>query len=152
LVAVTVVLAFATAWWSQNRRSGDPGNLERARIESEALKSDLVRLGNAKGKPVITKCAIHKRVYTLVQQKDYARPLQEMSFVGLAARGLPQARAEFFLDPWNSPYWIRDRCDDKTGRRVVFVYSFGPNRSRDSSRWEILGDDIGQYVPIEPSP
>jgi len=151
LVTVVVVLAFTTAWWSQNRQSGDPANLELAGVESEALKNDLVRLGNAEGEPVITNCGMHKRVYTLVQEKEYAQPLQEMSFADLAERGLPEARAEFFLDPWNSPYWIRDRCDENTERRVVFVYSFGPNRSRDSSRWEILGDDIGQYA-IKPSP
>ena len=152
LIAVVVVLTFTTAWWSQNRQSGDPANLELAKIESEALGDDLETLGEAKGKLVITKCGIHKRVYTLVQKKDYARPLPNMSFVGLAERGLPEARAEFFLDPWNSPYWIRDRCDKKTGRRVVFVYSFGPNRMRDSSHWEILGDDIGHYVVREPNP
>ena len=152
LIAIVVALAFITAWWSQNRQSGDPANLELARIESEALKRDLEDLGKAKGEPVITKCGIHKRVYTLVQDKDYAQPLQEMSFRELAQQGLPEARAEFFLDPWNSPYWIRDRCDKSEGRRVVFVYSFGPNRSRDSSRWEILGDDIGHYVVREPQP
>ena len=152
LIAVVVVLTFTTAWWSQNRQSGDPANLELAKIESEALGDDLETLGEAKGKLVITKCGIHKRVYTLVQKKDYARPLPNMSFVDLAERGLPEARAEFFLDPWNSPYWIRDRCDKKTGRRVVFVYSFGPNRMRDSSHWEILGDDIGHYVVREPNP
>ncbi len=58
---------------------------------------------------------------------------------------LPQERAEFFLDPWNSPYWIRDRCDRETNRRIMFIYSFGPNRRRDSSRTEILGDDIGSF-------
>jgi hypothetical protein len=152
LIALVVVLTFTTAWWSQNRQSGDPANLELAKIESEALGDDLETLGEAKGKLVITKCGIHKRVYTLVQKKDYARPLPDMSFVGLAERGLPEARAEFFLDPWNSPYWIRDRCDKKTGRRVVFVYSFGPNRIRDSNRWEIRGDDIGHYVVREPNP
>jgi hypothetical protein len=93
---------------------------------------------------------LHKRVYTFVEKKKYARPLTEGSFTRLVDRGLPEARAEFFLDPWNSPYWIRDRCDEDNGRRVVFVYSFGPNRSRDSSRWEILGDDIGKHALIEP--
>jgi hypothetical protein len=28
----------------------------------------------------------------------------------------------------------------------VFIYSFGPNRQRDSSEWEILGDDIGMRL------
>jgi hypothetical protein len=152
LVAIVAVLAFAATWWSQNRQSGDPANPALAGVETEALKSDLQALAQAKGEAAITKCGLHKRVYTLVQEKDYARSLQEMSFAGLADRGLPEARAEFFLDPWNSPYWVRDRCDESEGRRVVFVYSFGPNRSRDSSRWEILGDDTGQYVLVEPSP
>ena len=150
LVGLVVALAFSTAWWSQNRQSGDPANLALARAETEALKNDLSELAEARSKPSITKCGLHKRLYTVVQTKKRARPLTEGSFTGLVDRGLPEARAEFFLDPWNSPYWIRDRCDKGMGRRVVFVYSFGPNRSRDSSRWEILGDDIGEYVLVEP--
>jgi hypothetical protein len=152
LVTIVVALAFTTAWWSQNRQSGDPANLELAKAETRALKSDFETLARAMGKPAITKCGLHKRLYTLVQEKEYARSLQEMTFVGLAEQGLPEARAQFFLDPWSSPYWIRDRCDENRSRRVVFVYSFGPNRSRDSNRWEILGDDIGQYVLVEPRP
>jgi len=149
-VALVAGLSFSTAWWSQNRQSAEPTNLESARRETEALKNDLQALAAGAGKPAITKCGLHKRLYTLVEQKEYARPLQEMSFAALAKGDLTEARAEFFLDPWNLPYWIRDRCDRSAGRRVVFVYSFGPNRSRDSSRWEILGDDIGQYVLVEP--
>ena len=150
LVTLVAALAFSTAWWSQNRQSGDPANLELTRTEVEALKNDLVELADARGTTSITKCGFHKRVYTFVEKKKRARPLTEGSFTGLVNRGLPEARAEFFLDPWNSPYWIRDRCDKDEGRRVVFVYSFGPNRSRDSSRWEILGDDIGEHVLVEP--
>jgi hypothetical protein len=152
VIAIVVALAFTTAWWSQNRRGRDPANLEAAEVESQALGNDLEALGKAKGKQVITKCGTHKRVYSLVQQKRYAQPLRDMSFTRLSQHGLPEARAEFFLDPWNSPYWIRDRCEKEKGRRVVFVYSFGPNRSRDSSRWEILGDDIGHYVVRETGP
>ena len=150
LLGLTVVLGLSTAWLSQNRQSSDPVNLTLTRAETEALKNDLIELAEARGKPAISKCGLHKRVYTFVETKKYARPLARGSFTGLADRGLPEARAEFFLDPWNSPYWIRDRCDKENGRRVVFVYSFGPNRSRDSSRWEILGDDIGEYALVEP--
>ena len=150
LLGLTVVLGLSTAWLSQNRQSSDPANLTLTRAETEALKNDLIELAEARGKPAISKCGLHKRVYTFVATKKYARPLARGSFTGLADRGLPEARAEFFLDPWNSPYWIRDRCDKENGRRVVFVYSFGPNRSRDSSRWEILGDDIGEYALVEP--
>jgi len=150
LVALIVTLAISTAWWSQHRQSGDPANLELARAETEALKDDLAAAAEALGRPAITKCGAHKRLYTFVQQQRRARPLTEGSFRALVERGLPEKRAEFFLDPWSSPYWIRDRCHRDEGRRVVFVYSFGPNRSRDSSPWEIRGDDIGQVVLIEP--
>lgn len=146
LVVLVALLGWSTAWWSQNRQSADPEMLELALRESEALRNDLQALADAKDAKAITKCGIHKRIYTLVQAKKYARPLPDMSFAGRVAEGLPESRAEFFLDPWNSPYWVRDRCDKKTDRRVVFVYSFGPNRSRDSSRWEIRGDDIGHYA------
>jgi hypothetical protein len=76
------------------------------------------------------------------------RGLLEGSFSALQSQGLPSERAEFFLDPWNSPYWLRDRCDRASNQRIVFVYSFGPNRRRDSSRTEILGDDVGAYVHL----
>ena len=145
-VVLVALLGWSTAWWSQNRQSTDPQLLDLALVETEALRNDLQALADAKGKKAITKCGTHKRLYTLVQAKEYARPLPDMSFAARVSEGLPESRAEFFLDPWNSPYWVRDRCDKKSGRRVTFVYSFGPNRSRDSSRWEILGDDIGHYV------
>jgi hypothetical protein len=150
VLALIVALAFSTAWWSQNRQSGDPANLELAKAEAAALRDDLIQISEARNEPSITNCGLHKRLYTVVQTKKRAQPFVEGSFTGLVERGLPEARAEFFLDPWNSPYWIRDRCDKEKGRRVVFVYSFGPNRSRDSSRWEILGDDIGEYALVEP--
>ena len=150
LLALIVALALSTAWWSQNRQSGDPANVDLAKAEAAALKDDLIQIAEAQSKPSITNCGLHKRLYTVVQTKKRAQPLVESSFTGLVEHGLPEARAEFFLDPWNSPYWIRDRCDKEKGRRVVFVYSFGPNRSRDSSRWEILGDDIGEYALVEP--
>jgi len=149
-VALIVALAISTAWWSQHRQSGDPANLELARAETEALEADLAETAKALGRRAITKCGVHKRLYTFVQQQKQARPLTEGSFRALVERGLPEKRAEFFLDPWSSPYWIRDRCHRDEGRRVVFVYSFGPNRSRDSTPWEIRGDDIGQYVLVEP--
>jgi hypothetical protein len=28
----------------------------------------------------------------------------------------------------------------------VYVYSFGPNRRRDSDLWQIVDDDVGAYV------
>lgn len=150
LASLIAALAFSTTWWSEKRVSPDPVNLELANVEVTALERDLVDAAVARSISTITKCGLHKRLYTFVHGNERARRLREGSFAALAASTLPDARAEYFLDPWGSPYWIRDRCERNEGRRVVFVYSFGPNRSRDSSRWEILGDDIGRYVLVEP--
>jgi hypothetical protein len=145
-----VALAFSTAWWSQNRKADDHANVAFAEAETQALARDLIEAANARHKQTITGCGLHKRIYTFVEGNQVARPLGKGGFAALISRGLPSARAEFYLDPWNSPYWIRDRCDEKTGLRSVFVYSYGPNRIRDSSRWEILHDDVGAYVLVEP--
>jgi hypothetical protein len=79
-------------------------------------------------------------------QQDY---LLEGEFSRLVESSGNAARAEYLLDPWNSAYWIRHKC--RKGREVSFVYSFGPNRRRDSSDWEIGdedagGDDIGAHL------
>jgi hypothetical protein len=146
LPVLAVALGIATAAWSQNRQSWDPSYVERAEAETRALANDFATLAKKEERASITKCGLHKRLYTFAVEKHRARDLAEGTFAGLTAGGMPEERAEYFLDPWNYPYWIRDRCDDDTGRRSVFIYSFGPNRSRDSSRWEIRGDDVGVFV------
>ena len=134
---VAVGLGSATAAVSRSRSSADPENLKAAEIEIAALQRDF-----SSGR-VRTRCGIHKRVYTFKERYGQKYLLQG-EFAGLVARGLPAERADFLLDPWNSPYWIRHRCEQR--RRRVFVYSFGPNRRRDSTRWEILDDDVGAYI------
>ena len=146
LPGLAVLLGFATATWSQGRRSTDPEQLVNARAETDALADDFARLAAARDRDALTSCGYHKRVYTFFRDKSRADGLRSGAFSERTEQGMPEPRAEFFLDPWSSPYWVRDRCDEDTGRRSVFIYSFGPNRSRDSNRWEILGDDIGTYV------
>ena len=124
---------------SRTLRSASPGVVEATSGELEALKRDFL------GGKVKTRCNRHRRLYTFKEKYDQDY-LLEGEFAALTAQGLPEERAEFFLDPWNSPYWIRDRCDSDDDRRIVFLYSFGPNRRRESSRWEILGDDVGTIV------
>lgn len=146
LPALAIALGFSTAVWSQNRQSDDPTKLADAKAESEALVRDFTELAQRENRESITKCGLHKRIYTYVSGKRHAHALARGAFAKRTDRGMPDARAEYFLDPWNNPYWIRDRCDKKKKRRSVFIYSFGPNRSRDSSRWDILGDDVGAYL------
>lgn len=143
LVAATWVLAMilgtANAAISRSQLAADPEVLETARAELEALRRDF-----ASGR-VKTKCNRHKRIYSYVEKYDQDY-LFEGEFAALTSQGLPEERAEFFLDPWNYAYWIRDRCRNDGRTRVVFVYSFGPNQRRESTRWKILGDDIGAII------
>ncbi len=136
---LVIGVGVANGYLSRTARGAAPGVIESARGELEALKRDFL------GGEVKTRCNRHRRLYTFKEKYDQDA-LLEGEFARLTAQGLPDERAEFFLDPWNSPYWIRDRCDSDKKRRIVFVYSFGPNRRRESSRWEILGDDVGTVV------
>lgn len=136
---LVVAVGVANAAVSRFGRSARPETIATAEGELEALKRDFLS-GEVK-----TKCNRHRRLYTFMERYDQDAML-EGEFAALTAQGLPEERAEFFLDPWNSPYWIRDRCKSDDSRRVVFIYSFGPNRRRESSRYEILGDDVGIVV------
>lgn len=139
-------LGFATARGSEKRGTDDPGLIASAETETRALAADLLtHTSEGKAEPITT-CGLHKRLYTFVQTRKRGRLLADGEFAALVGEGLPEERARYYLDPWNTPYWVRDRCDERESRRVVFVYSFGPNRRRDSSRWELRGDDVGFYV------
>lgn len=138
-VVATVALGLASSWASRARRDAHPATLEAAQAELAALKRDF------ESGHVRTRCSLHKRLYTFMVQYDQPG-LLDGEFARLTQQGLPEERAEFLLDPWNSPYWLRDRCVRETRKRVVFVYSFGPDRRRDSTELEIRGDDVGVYI------
>jgi hypothetical protein len=132
-------LGAANAAASRLLVSRHPEAIAAARSEAEALKQDFLT------RQLPTKCGLHKRIYTYKEQyhQDY---LLAGAFSRLTDQGLPAARAEYFLDPWNSPYWVRALCSKDRSRVSVYVYSFGPNRRRDSERWLIVDDDVGAYV------
>lgn len=87
---------------------------------------------------------IHKRLYTFM--RDYQ---QTHLLYGTFAKRLRDAgeytRANYLLDPWNSPCWLRHKCVG--GRVAMFVYSFDPNRQRDSSLCNLspFGDSCTTY-------
>jgi hypothetical protein len=116
-----------------------PEQLEGARVELRALRNDLAQARSYKH------CGVHKRVYSYVEKYEQNH-LFEGEFAGLVENGLPVERARFFLDPWNSPYWFKHVCAGDGSRRAILVYSFGPNRRRDSTRWEIVEDDLAGWV------
>ena len=139
------LLGWANASVSSGQRSANPEVLATTRAEIEALRRDFQAMADANRGRLATKCGLHKRIYTYVEQygKD---ELLRGTFASLTAQGLPEDRAAFFIDPWNSPYWIRHRCTKNRKRIKVFVYSFGPNRRRDSDRWNIFEDDVGAMI------
>ena len=141
---IVAVLSLGTSFLSLNR-TADPQRLAATRLELAALERDLLQLMEERGGKLAKSCKIHKRLYTYVQKYD-VEELLELEFSRLSGQGVPRERVEFFLDPWNSPYWVRDRCTRDKKRRSTFVYSLGPNRRRDSSKWEIRGDDLGVYL------
>jgi hypothetical protein len=86
---------------------------------------------------------LHKRMFT-------AHEAHQVELAPLAA----EERARFFLDPWNQPYWLLFEKRGPDSGRVV-VYSFGPNRRRDSRLKPLgdgddalRGDDVGVAFPI----
>ncbi len=144
--ALVAGLALATVAMARYGRAHDPHVLKLAEVEIDALRRDFIAMEQRSDEPFPDKKNLHKRIYSYESKygNDY---LFEGEFSGLVSRGLPQERADFFLDPWNSPYWIRLRWDSKKRTRfTAIVYSFGPNRRRDSTRTEILGDDVGTFI------
>jgi hypothetical protein len=143
VTGVVMLAGLANAALGRIERSGSSQVAQLAQAEVDALRRDFLELAARNRGKVVTRCDLHKRVYSY--ERKYHEPyLYEGAFADLKEQGLPEARAEFFLDPWNNPYWLRDECDRRARR--VFVYSFGPNKRRDSTDWEIRADDIGAFI------
>jgi hypothetical protein len=136
----TASLGLVSAALSLLRPSDTPSMTTAAQTELQALARDFI----VDGRPA-SRCGVHKRVYSFVEKYDRDH-LYEGEYSRLVEQGLPEERADYFLDPWNSPIWVRHKCEDRTRKQILFVYSFGADRRRDSSSWEILGDDVGVVV------
>jgi hypothetical protein len=124
--------------------AADPTKIRIAEAETRALAADL------KDRRLRTRCGVHKRLYTFIQEYG-SGALNKGAWGRLEGSVKADAtRRLYFLDPWNLPYWVRHVCHD--GRTTAaFVYSFGPNRRRDSSRHAVRPDDIGRYAAGAPS-
>jgi len=145
LLGVTLCLGVANAALSQVQRASSPEAVRAAERELEAMKNDFFAVAEQQDGLIPVRCGLHKRLYTFVESYD-KRFLEHGEFAALTSQGLPDERAAFFIDPWNDPYWIRSRCSKDRSRRSVFLYSFGPNRRRDSNKWEHRPDDLGVYL------
>ncbi len=135
-VAGVVLLAAATPAALTALRPEDPDAGHKAAAELAALHEDW-REGRLR-----TECGLHRRLYHVIVD-DGLEGLKDGAFASLP--GLPEERARWFLDPWAQPYWVMDRCEDD-GTRRIRVYSFGPNRRRDSTRAEVRPDDVAETI------
>jgi len=136
ILAAGVASAMATSHW----RDANPANVTAAQFELEALYRDFTS-GNVRER----RCGFHRRLFTFTENTEQSA-LYNGTFAQLSQQGLPEQRAAFFLDPWNYAYWIRDNCAADGRMGTTYLYSFGPNRRRDSTRWEIRGDDVTVVV------
>ncbi len=141
-LSLVVVLGFGGAIWSRGQLAADPVVVEVARTEIQELEPDLRALIEEER----DLCGRHDRLSSISKLFE-SDTLNDGRFRRLTQQGLPTERAEFFVDPWSTAYWVRTSCNDT--RDKVFIYSFGPNRRRDSSRWKLSGDDIGVVFRVQ---
>jgi hypothetical protein len=152
--AAVAVLGASVSTLSRWQQRGETWRVEGAEKEIKALMEDVLdSLGFGRGMETIEcgdtpKFYRHKRIYTYVSAY-VPGGLGDGAYAGLIAQGLPEERADFFIDPWNNPYWIRDDCDEEKSLRRMGIYSFGPDRRRESVIWDIEGDDVGVLFSLE---
>ena len=150
---VILVIGWSGAWFSQVSRSVDTELVAMAEAEVLAISRDFSSLARDHNDEFPISCRLSKRVYTYIEAFGVQR-MRQGNYVALTQQGLSEERAEFFIDPWNAPYWVGLRCSKGEGSDIVnqlhvSVYSFGPNRRRESTEMEFRPDDIGQQFMIE---
>lgn len=150
---IILAVGWGGAWLSQKGRSVDKALVARAETEVIAIAKDFSNLSRNHNDEFAISCRLSKRMYTYIEAFGVQR-LRQGNYVSLIQQGLPEERAEFFIDPWNAPYWVGMRCSKGEGSEIVnqlhvSVYSFGPNRRRESTELELRPDDIGQQIAIE---
>lgn len=136
----------------------DRANTACARLETQQLLNDLL---NGAATVKVRLMTGHIRVYEAMSRGlvDGSR-LSGFKGAQCEDQGVKEtlSRRDYSVDPWGMSYWlhIQRQPDDSMG---LTIYSFGPNRRRDSgevvSGSNVLGqgDDIAQVgaLPFDPS-
>jgi hypothetical protein len=135
--SVIAVAAVTAPLLSRIVYGSDEEGIAKTRAELTLLAKDIEDGATPK---LFSKSGIHKRVFTATRDGYYV--LDAGAFARAATQTAKDAgRRKYFLDPWNNPYWVLVEKDED---RVV-VYSFGPNRRRDTEvkkRNKPGGDDV----------
>jgi hypothetical protein len=133
-------LGAASGWLSARGRPGQHARISIAAAESEALVRDFSEMIDQRAANKERSCNMHRRIYTWAQQ-NLSSKAGATEFAQFQRLEPTSQRSHYFLDPWNMPYWIRRTCTSDETR--LTIYSFGPNRQRDSITHRLIGDDIG---------
>jgi hypothetical protein len=149
-LVATLSGAFGGALIAQNARASaaaDPAALACAREETRAVLEAV--LSDSSSNILQRRGSTHRRLYTLWREADLDpelfTPLHAVECGESSARAL--SRREYGVDPWGTAYWVRVGPERAEPRRVT-VYSFGPNRRRDSNDAGANdGDDVLASVP-----
>jgi hypothetical protein len=145
LVGMVIVIVSVGRAEASGRHGVDALMVESARLETDALRADLAAMARTGGAVLAGECGLHKRLIAFVE-KYQKYELLEGAFAELVNDSSSANRGRDFIDPWNTPYWIRHLCGAGGSDPVIVVYSFGPNRQRESTDWEIGGDDVGAIL------
>lgn len=162
LLAAPLVLGIFTAPLLARLVFGaDEPNVRAATAELTLLRDDVAR--GVTDKLRRKRGTVHKRVFTAARDgylqlsggaflEGHATPADAPRRPGGPGGPKREARRDrrgYFLDPWNNPYWVR--VDPARG--LAAVYSFGPNRRRDTDTRRMArpgGDDIVVTIPVSP--
>ncbi|QQR91711.1 MAG: hypothetical protein IPJ88_08390 [Myxococcales bacterium] len=149
LAIVTPPLLEATLWAEDEQKE------KRTLAELELLKRDF--LGEHEGQELLRGGFIHKRIFTGIEEGWLRWPKQSAFVSGGHTKGQSkaavEARRNFYIDPWNNPYWYLYHRK----LRVLVIYSFGANRKRDTQlehhpldvvRHGMHGDDLAVAVRL----
>ncbi len=137
LISLALVVALSaglTELSNAQERKGNPERVACAQAEARALLADIVAGGAAKEKLLNVEGALHRRIWLAVEH-GYVDGGKLLQFNAVRCTGAAEqdgdTRRRYAVDPWGLSYWFYvARLDD--GRRQLTVYSFGPNRRRDS--------------------
>lgn len=133
--------ALALSIWS-SRGTTAPERLACATAEVQALAGGLANGGALPD--LIDARSVHKRLWTLWNEAyvDFEALERRLMAVPCAGKAHSSYRRRYGVDPWGTAYWVRT-ARTAAGSTEATVYSFGPNRRRDSeSDGAQAGDDV----------
>lgn len=136
VVSAAGALAVAVTLTTLGARPGVAADARQdcARLEVEALVAAVTEDGMATDELASKRGTVHKRLWSAAEEGyvdlEAAVRYRDVRCPGMHADDASDRR-RYGVDPWGMAYWIRTG-PAVGGQRAVAVYSFGPNRRRDS--------------------